>query len=147
MSRMGRTTKRPAMTLIELIAGLVILGSVLAALAVARGRFARQWAAADRKLHAVKALDALIAEWMQAPAPQIPVNRQGALPDVKNCVWRARASRHSGSSKLNAEVVRVEVFDRADAEKANAPPIVTVDLLVHVPQRRAGTQVDPINDD
>jgi type II secretory pathway pseudopilin PulG len=124
------------MTLIEVVAGLVILGTVLASLALARGRFARQWAAADRKLVAARALDALIANWMES---SIPINRQGRLPNAKNCVWRTRASRNPGTSKLGAEVVRIEVFDLADAERSNATPVVSVDLLVHLAPKRTAT--------
>ena len=131
------------MTLIEIVAGLVILGTILASLALARGRFARQWAVADRKLSATRALDSLIAEWMTSPVPEIPMNRQGQLKDVRNCVWRTRASRSSGKSKLNAEVVRVEVFDRDEVAKENAAAIVSVDLLVHVPPRRGDEMTKP----
>ena len=38
------------MTLIEVLAGLAILGAVLASLSIARGRLLRQWADADKKL-------------------------------------------------------------------------------------------------
>ena len=124
------------MTLIEIIAGLVILSTVLASLALARGRFARQWAAADRKLVAARALDDMIATWMDG---SIPIDRQGRLPNAKNCVWRTRASRNPGTSNLGAAVVRIEVFDLADAERSNATPVVSVDLLVHVAPKRAAT--------
>ena len=124
------------MTLIEIVAGLVILGTILASLAVARGRFARQWAAADRKLVAAKALDELIAEWMQTP--RVPVNREGALPGAKGFIWKTRAARNPETALLQTAVVRVEVFDRRE-KVANAPPVIGVDLLVHaVPRSSTG---------
>ena len=124
---------RRAMTLIEIVAGLVILGTILASLAIARGRFMRQWAAADRKLVAGKALDGLIADWMRVPL--VPLNRQGALGDGKHFIWRTHTVR-SPDAILSAAVVRVEVFDRE--EKLSAP-ILSVDLMVHsVPKQRAG---------
>src|SRR5947207_5843225 len=83
-----------AMTLIEVVAGLVILGTILASLAVARGRFARQWSAADRKLAAVRALDALVTEWMNAPGDgAVPLNREGRVGDSRGLLWRTRAFR------------------------------------------------------
>src|SRR6185437_1081783 len=89
--RPGAPRTRRAMTLIEIIAGLVILSTILASLAIARGRFARQWAEADRKLTATRALDALVAEWMQKG--DVPLNRKGVLPEAKNLFWRTRAIR------------------------------------------------------
>ena len=128
---------RPAMKLIEVVAGLVILGTILASLAVARGRFARQWAEADRKLTATRALDALIAEWIQKS--DVPINRHGMLPDAKNMIWRTRAIRDRAASTLSVAIVRVEVFDRANEDRPAAVPVVTVDLLIHVAPQRAAT--------
>ena len=128
---------RPAMTLIEVVAGLVILGTILASLAVARGRFARQWGEADRKLTATRALDALIAEWMQKS--DVPLNRHGVLPDAPHLIWRTRALRDRAASTLGAAIIRVEVFDQANEDRAAAVPVVTVDLLMRVAPQRAAT--------
>src|SRR5690349_172755 len=123
-----RLKTRTAMTLIEVVAGLVILGTILASLAIARGRFARQWSAADRKLTAVKALDALVTEWMNAPGEgAVPLDRQGRIGDAKGLIWRTHATQSPESRRLSAMIVRVEVFDRAEF------PVAAVDLLVHVP--------------
>ena len=115
------------MTLIEIVAGLVILGTVLASLAIARGRFARQWSAADRKLAAVRALDALVTEWMNAPGDgAVPLNREGRVADSRGLLWRTRAFRDPEARRLSAVIVRVEVTDRTES------PLAAVDLLVHV---------------
>jgi hypothetical protein len=116
------------MTLIEIVAGLVILGTILASLAIARGRFARQWSAADRKLAAVRALDALVTEWMNAPGEAtVPLDRQGRVADAQGLIWRTRATRDPEARRLSAMIVRVEVIDRSEL------PLAAVDLLVHVP--------------
>src|SRR5258706_11329593 len=100
MRRVRRRKGRSAMTLIEIVAGLVILGTILASLAIARGRFARQWAAADRKLAATKAVDAMIAGWMESTPPRVPVNREGVLAGVGKHVWKTRAVRDAGAEKV-----------------------------------------------
>jgi hypothetical protein len=128
------------MTLIEVVAGLVILGTILASLAIARGRFARQWSVADRKLNAVRALDALVADWMNVPGSSVPLNRQGAVPDAAKLIWRTRVLSDPAATKLCAAIVRVDIFDRADAEREMATPIASVDLLVHVAPRRPATR-------
>ena len=138
-----RPKHRPAMTLVEVVAALVILGTILAALAVARGRFTRHWAEADRKLNVAKALDALILEWTDGPFATVPVNRQGRLPNTRTCIWRTRALRTADAAKLNAIIVRVEVFDRGDEEKSNGVPVVSLDLLVHLPPNRGTVKSAP----
>src|SRR4051812_10899949 len=103
-TRRARRRARSAMTLIEVVAGLVILGTILASLAIARGRFARQWAVADRKLEATKAVDAMIAGWMESNPPQVPLNREGVLPGVAKHVWRTRVLRDAGAEKVLANI-------------------------------------------
>jgi hypothetical protein len=125
------------MTLIEIVAGLVILGTILASLAIARGRFARQWADAERKLSATRALDALIATWMQEP--RVPVNRQGPLPQAPNLTWRTRAIRDRDAATLSAGILRVEVLDHRLPD-SEAHPVVSVDLLVHVAPTMPGME-------
>ena len=131
------------MTLVEVIAALVILGTILAALAMARGRFARQWAEADRKLTATKALDSLIVGWTEGIGAAVPINQQGNVPTMRSGIWRTRVLRNTDAAKLAAVVVRVEVFDRVEVEKSGAVPLVSVDLLVHLPPKRAATNLPP----
>ncbi len=118
------------MTLIEVVTGLVILGTVLASLAIARGRFARQWADADRKLAATRALDAQIAEWMNLPTPAVPLRGEGALTGVPGCIWRTETRRDAEGTRLSAVIVRVDAIQRN-----NPQLLASVDLLVHVAPR------------
>jgi hypothetical protein len=124
------------MTLIEVVAGLVILGTILASLAIARGRFARQLAAADRTLAATRALDSLITEWM-ASSP--PVNRHGNLAGPRGLEWQTRTLQSREAEQLSAAVLRVEVIDRLN-EHQSQTPMLTVDLLLHVSPRRMASQ-------
>ena len=126
------------MTLVEVVTGVVILGTVLASLAVARGRFARQWSEADQKLAATRALDALINEWMSGggtPAPRVPLQAEGPLAGLRDCVWRTQTVRDASAAQLNAVIVRVEAISRP-SRLAQPALLASVDLLVHfVPPR------------
>src|SRR6267142_1532167 len=51
-------------TLIEALAGLVVLGTLLVSITIARGRFVRQRAVAEQKIAAATAVDALVSRWM-----------------------------------------------------------------------------------
>src|SRR4029434_11142198 len=89
--------RRPAgMTLVEVIAGLVVLGTLLAAVTVARGRFLRQWAEADRRVPATRAADALLSEWLSGSPQAVPIRSQGPLVGgAANQIWRTQVIRDS----------------------------------------------------
>ncbi len=115
------------MTLIEVLAGLVVLGTLLASMTIARGRMLRQWGEADRKLQSIRAVDALVTTWLSGPSRDVPVNSQGALGGVPNCLWRTRAMRDPAADALGAVIVRVDVIESATM---SAKPLVTVDFLL-----------------
>src|SRR6266566_405840 len=113
-------------TLIEALAGLVILGTLLVSITIARGRFIRQRGLAEQKIAAAAAVDRLIAKWMAGSGAAIPVSAQGPLDGVANHSWRTHTIHDQSASEMGASIVRLEVIsDR------NAPPIITLDLLRH----------------
>src|SRR5437667_12469498 len=82
--------RRAGVTLVEVLAGLLLLGTVLASALIARGRFLRQWAAADQRLAAAHAADAMLATWLGAPAPSAAVPGPGAVADLNGYSWPPR---------------------------------------------------------
>src|SRR5258708_6113679 len=127
---------RRGTTLIEVLAGLVILGTLLVSVSVARGRFLRQWAAAHHPLSAVRATDVMLARWLAGPPQNVPLHGQGTLDGAPNCVWATRVVTDSASARLGALVVRVEVFDRSAGVARE--PLFQVEFLLH-DYRRAKT--------
>jgi hypothetical protein len=125
------------MTLIEVLAGLVVLGTLLAAVTVARGRFLRQWSEADRRVQATRAVDALLSAWLSAPAEAVPLDAQGPLDGVPGHVWRTRRMHDAAANALGALVVRLDVIGPAAAGRE---PLLTVDFLLQQPRRPAATQ-------
>lgn len=120
---------RRGTTLIEVLAGLLVLGTLLVSVTVARARFIRQAADAERRLRATRAADALLNNWFTGPAPSVPASASGPLPDAPGCSWRTRSLRDPAAAQVDAVVVRLEIFDRAIA--ASAAPVLTIDLLQH----------------
>ena len=116
------------MTLVEVLAGLVLLGTVLASLVVSRGRLLRQWADADHKLAASHAVDELMATWMSGPPNAVPVPGQGALVGAQNCMWRTHFVPNTAARDLQARVVRLEVFDHGSDRRSAT--LITLDFLV-----------------
>src|SRR3954469_11397641 len=104
-------------TLIETLAGLVILGTLLVSITIARGRFIRQRALAEQKIAAAAAVDRLVARWMAGTGSAIPLSAQAPLDGVVNHTWRTRVIHDRAASEMGASIVRLEVIgDR------NAPP-------------------------
>ncbi|MDB5296725.1 MAG: hypothetical protein JWO31_2708, partial [Phycisphaerales bacterium] len=77
------------MTLIEVIAGLGLMASVLALVFAARQQVARQQVRADRRLAAVAAADALLADWTRDPRT-FPRSGSGVVPGRPELAWRTR---------------------------------------------------------
>src|SRR5829696_1110368 len=88
---------RAAMTLLEVVAGLALLASLLGALVIAKARYVRQAAAADRRVEAVAAADALLAGWHQNPR-SLPRDFSGSgdAPGDRRLAWRLRPVANAG---------------------------------------------------
>ena len=101
------------MTLIEILAGLVVLAVLISALTMARGRFLRAWSQAQRKLEATVAVDRMLSAWIGGGSgnDSIPVPSQGSLNGVEGCTWRTNWVAEPGATRLGAGVVRVEVVE------------------------------------
>lgn len=119
------------MTLIEVLAGLVILGTLLVSVSVARGRFVRQRAEADRRLAVVRAADAALARWLSGPPQNVPLRGEGTLDGAPGCGWTTRTVADPAAGRLGAVVVRAEFFDRSQSARGAREPLFGVEFLVH----------------
>jgi hypothetical protein len=116
-------------TLIEIVAGLVVLAVLVSAVLMARGRLMRQWSESERKLSATAAADRMIAGWVGGEnADSIPVPASGRLEGVEGCFWRTNWISQPMAARVGAGVVRLEVFE---GERR----VLSVDLLKHLATR------------
>jgi hypothetical protein len=111
------------------LAGLLVLGTLLVSVAIARARFVHQWWDADRRLRATRATDAMLATWFAGPTPAVPMSAAGALDGEPAFAWRTRVVASPSAATLGAAVVRLEVTDRSMPNQAG--PVVSIDLMVH----------------
>lgn len=118
------------MTLIEALAGLVMLGSLLTVVTIARSRANQQYARAQQRLAASRAADSLLAEWFSSPAPTVPLNAHGTLPQAPHLRWRTTSRSNAGATAMRALITRLEVFDPASRSGA---PVLSLELLVPAP--------------
>jgi type II secretory pathway pseudopilin PulG len=112
------------MTLIEVVVGLAILGTLVAGVAIARGRALRQYAQADRQLRATRAADQMLARWFDSSPSSIPLRGEGLLVDPPGCLWRTRPVSDGVSHQLGAVIVRFEISDFE-----SRIPLVSLDFL------------------
>ena len=116
------------MTLIEIVAGLVVLAVLVSAVTLARGRFMRQWSEAEKKLQATQAIDRMLAGWIGSDTDSILVPGQGNLDGVEGCGWRTNWVGDPAAGRIGAAVVRVEVFDGPNR-------LLALDILKHTRTR------------
>src|SRR4051812_5401435 len=95
MKKPSRTSSPPrasarGATLIEALAGLVILGTLLVSITIARARFVRQRALAEQNLAAASAVDSLLSKWMAGDTATIPLSAAGPLDGLPNHAWHTR---------------------------------------------------------
>src|SRR5690348_1878673 len=113
---------RAAMTLVEVLAGLALLASLLVGLLVARAGYLRQSAIADRRLRAVAAADALLTRWHLDPMTLV---RSGSgTTDNDAFAWRTSPVNNAAVDAMKANVVRLEVLDA----RGIGPVLASVDF-------------------
>ncbi|HSV13047.1 MAG TPA: hypothetical protein VLI90_02225 [Tepidisphaeraceae bacterium] len=111
-----------------MLAGLVVLGTLLVSVAIARARFVHQAADAERRLSATRATSAMLATWFTGPTPAVPLAAEGALDGAANFTWQTHVMPKRPAAELTAVIVRLDVFDRS---APSSTPVLSVDLLMH----------------
>jgi type II secretory pathway pseudopilin PulG len=98
------------MTLVEVVAGLALLGSLLVGLLLARIAVSRQQTQADQRLEAVEGCDRLLSAW-QASGQKVPHRSSGRTSDRANndLRWSTRVLRTLTIETTAIEVVRLEI--------------------------------------
>ena len=69
-------------TLVEVMAGLVLLGTLLVAIINAKGNHMRQWSQANARLQAIAAADELLDKWWKNTR-ELPRSDSGQIDDGK----------------------------------------------------------------
>ncbi len=125
-----RPSSRRALTLIEVVAAIALLGLLLSGIVLAQGRQIRQRALAQQKLNVIELSDQLLASWMEGGSvPESSVGTWSQLPDWQ---WSTQKIDHQTASDLGAIVVRFRV-DRVE-KRVESEPLLIVDLMVPEPE-------------
>lgn len=97
------------LTLIEVVAAIAILGTVLVGITLSQSRHTRQLAAAKQQSAAAHAADELIADWWTTDAG-VPLEASGVFEtDGRRYAWETRLRDNPQLARRGARVVRVTV--------------------------------------
>ena len=132
-----RPCSRAGLTLIEVVAAVAILGTILVGVVLARSRHTHQLALAGRQRQVVRVADELIAGWWAGSG--VPINASGKIPGHDSLFWKTRETSNRAINKLGARVVRVELREARESRSADA--LVRVDLVLPKPFDKTKTPV------
>lgn len=118
---------RRGMTLIEVVAGIALLGTILTTTVLAQARLLRQHQRALVKLQAVEAVDRLLVQWSLS-GTEVPVGLTGTLLNFPQVSWRTRLQRTQTDGPLSVAVVELTAY--AASDPPDMPPLVRVELAV-----------------
>jgi len=122
------------LTLVEAVAGIAILGTMLAAVLVATSRLRVQDAQAASRIEACQLADAMLNELWKKPE-EFPRKGTGRVSGSRDWQWRASVVPSVDANELNGEVVAVEFFQaNKAATKASiadgGPPVLRVEMVL-----------------
>jgi Tfp pilus assembly protein PilV len=115
--------RRRAATLIELLAGLLLLSLLLTGMLMMRARLIHQRAAADARLRAIAAAEELLAAWTRNSAT-FPRDTAGFCADP-HLTWSTQILQSSPANAAGLQVVRLEIAQ-------DGRPASSVDVVLHV---------------
>lgn len=108
-----KPSDRRALTLVEVIAGLVLLATLLTAVLTAFKVHAAQIRGSRERLKANETAQELLSGWLaQGALP--PVGAQQALAGTDGWIWRLLANDSQPSGSINIGSVRVEIIRPRD---------------------------------
>lgn len=127
-------SSQQAFTLVEVIASLALLGTLLVGILVAQRRHAEQINGAHARLTAVEAADKLLAQW-SAGGNWGTASSSGQFEDEPKLMWHWSVIQSPELRPMGAAIGRLEVF--AKENPAELPfvrvDVVTADAFSQVP--------------
>ena len=125
-------TERAGLTLVEVVAGIGLLGTLLASLLISFSQQIRQQQRAQARLQAVQVLDRKLEEWYSGTDP-IPVREEGELGSDEKLKWKTSRVKDAQAERWGMERVLIEIWP---VEPAGSGPLVSLEV-VQVPERGA----------
>lgn len=133
------------LTLIEVVAAIAILGTVLVGIVLAQSRHTRQIARAAQVDAAMEAADRQLEDWW-ASGGGVPIDDRGEVEGAP-LRWISRVVPNQALERLDARVVRVEFYETGalagnagDRGAAADKPLLMIDLVLPRPKDPAASE-------
>ncbi len=118
-------------TLIEVLAGLALLSTLLVSILAAKNQHMRQARLSNRTVEACVAADVLLNDWWVHPG-DMPRYGSGGVKGSDSLQWRIdRAPNQEIEGRFDADVLRLKVYELADEAEV---VFVEVDVIVPRPK-------------
>jgi prepilin-type N-terminal cleavage/methylation domain-containing protein len=118
-------SRRQGFSLVEVVASVFLIGTLLVATLVAHRRAATQTRRAQQRLAAIEALEELLIAREGPDADEYQMAR-GKVPGENRYHWRSVLRDEPSLAQLGAGVLRIELFDPAIDE---GETLASVELL------------------
>lgn len=123
------------LTLIEVVAAIAIIGTILVGIVLAQSRHTRQIARTQQIDAAIEAADAQIQRWWSS-TDGVPMDERGMVEGA-SLRWVSRIVASDSLERLEAQVVRIDFHATAglagEIDGARGEPLFSVDLVVPAP--------------
>ena len=120
-------SKRFAFTLIEVIAGLILMGSLVAAGLVALSSHQHAILLAKQRQQANQIAEILLVNWYEVQG-RVPLRDQGIIASQSQWLWRTQPVGLRSVCGLEANVIRLEVLGQVGG-KVEPQVLVSIELL------------------
>lgn len=117
-----------ALTLLEVVAAIAILATLLVAVLAAHDRLARQTKRGELRLAAIDTADTLLATWTSTSPMQIPATR-GETDSSPKLYWQVTAVPNPQLLEYGVQVARLRVSDVESIHDTRHPPLAAVEFL------------------
>ncbi|MEM8738834.1 MAG: hypothetical protein AAGG38_10215 [Planctomycetota bacterium] len=141
------------MTMIEVVASLALLGGLLGAAVVAKGKLSRQWQIAQDRAEAVALLDTQVAAWHRGtdsdrsggavqtiPEHEIALHESGPLGDAG---WEWRAQELTPDEMPALPIIRFTAHDLNDETLATIDVFASPEPSSERPTLLSAASCDP----
>jgi hypothetical protein len=100
-------------TLVEVLAGSILLGTLLVTMLVANARLTNQAARAELRVRGCRIADQLLAQWWVDPG-NFPCSDSGTIDASPGWRWQTTTLASTQAEALHAQAVRLSLFAPGD---------------------------------
>jgi hypothetical protein len=118
------------MTLVEVVCGLALAGSLLVSLILAHSAHAKQIHQAHKKLKALQSMNSLATEWERTGFPDLNPLWQPLSGDNELLYRIVLARRQINAARLKCRIYQLQVCEATRADRG--PLLISADFLVPI---------------